>query len=394
MIPSNMDRISVDSITRYLTSSGWFFDKGYTYPNLLVFHKPDKNNQEDTIVLPSSEQYKDFKPRLKEILENLSIIENKSENEIIYDMINPNVDRLKINIQSTSTNNGSLPISYAKRCMEAINQLIIAAASNEIENRPYYKRPKKKAITMANEFLLGQTEQGSFTFVVESSIDRSVNESFDLTDISGNSPINRRIIFRIVQGIRELDLYFENQQSDLYKKGLNANMCQALIRLKESFELETTVKCGIMWAAEYPVKSYSEYSATIYPRTFRLLERSVERLKSTAYIDNDDNRVISYGRAELEEYTDKIEMLQTNKQVTIIARVLRIESDRFRPYLLFVKSDNIDSNSTIIVEVKFNDFMQACLAYEGSKFVEISGEINRSNDRYIVTDVTGFKILD
>jgi hypothetical protein len=385
-------KLTLGNIHSYLISTGW--EAKSESLNSLVFERIDPRHEiSDTIVIPASKHYKDFEARFIEFIESLCSIENRPTNEILFDLLNPQTDRLKIKISSTHSEKGSLSIPYAKKCIDAIKQLIIATIDNEIDPRPYYRKPKKSAVKLADYFRLGQTEFGSFVFVIETPVypdDTKKQFNYNLFD---SPSFNRRIFLRIINGINKMELIKEEKLFPKFEEGLNANMCEALLMLNQSSELETRIDCQIDWCIKFPMDLDINNSATLYPRTFRSLEHAARRLREvfenryriTANFDRLANKTLEL---PFDEHTDIL-----NKVVTINGLINRVESNNSNSYLISIVSQNLDKNITVFVPLNFKDFIEACLAFDQGLQVEVEGFLDKYGSDFILRDTHNFKIL-
>ncbi|KAA1179704.1 hypothetical protein [Paenibacillus sp. B2(2019)] len=387
-----LTNITLENINIYLISTGW--EAKSESLNSLVFERKDPLHEvSDTIVIPASKLYKDFEARFIEFIENLCSIENRSTNEIFFDLLNPQTDRLKIKISSMDSEKGSLSIPYAKQCIDAIKKLIIATIDNEIDPRPFYRKPKKRAVQIADFFRLGQTEFGSFVFVIEAPIyQENTNKDF-YYNLFDSTPFNRKILLRIINGINNMELIKEERFFPRFEEGLNANMCEALLQLNQTSELETRVDCKVDWCIKYPMDLDIINSATLYPRTFRSLEHAAQRLRevfeneyrASANFDRLANKTLE---SPFEEHTENLK-----KIITIKGLINRVESNKSNSYLIYIMHQNIIKNIAVSVPLNFKDFIDACLAFDQELLVEVEGVLDKYGSVFILRDAHNFKIL-
>ena len=119
---------------------------------------------------------------------------------------------------------------YGANIVEGIKRLILATIFNEENPQPYFFRVSKNSHEKLFRYKLAQTNIGSYIFNIE--IDSDTNEQLIIND-NGEVEIlseERRVIRRIQNGIsniKENDIEILSENG--YKKGLNANMCDALL---------------------------------------------------------------------------------------------------------------------------------------------------------------------
>lgn len=86
-IDPRVDRVSVDQVRNYLLSHGWRL-RAFPGPELLVFEGPNDDDGEPILqVLPSSERLRDYRMRVVDLIDALSIIEDRPAVAILTDML-------------------------------------------------------------------------------------------------------------------------------------------------------------------------------------------------------------------------------------------------------------------------------------------------------------------
>ena len=89
----NLSGITSASIEKYLLLTGWEKDDTFRNPRMWVFK--NKLDSELTIAVPASEHTKDFYSCVYNLIQTLSIINEKSEQEIIDSLKSAYTDRLR-----------------------------------------------------------------------------------------------------------------------------------------------------------------------------------------------------------------------------------------------------------------------------------------------------------
>src|SRR5690606_20327439 len=100
----------------------------------------------------------DYGIRVKELIESLSILEDRPYEDIISDIINPSVDRLQVRVVSSLSKDGTLPLGYASKLISGLKDLLVAAACVEENPLPFYKRATQNAYNYADNCRFGQTK--------------------------------------------------------------------------------------------------------------------------------------------------------------------------------------------------------------------------------------------
>jgi len=239
----NIDRISLFDLKNYLNRKGW--KQHLTNSKKWQLFRLDVDSGPSLeIILPGSESLIDFRERIKQSIEALSQIEDKSVSEILSGLILENADSVKLRLQIPETSS-SLPIDNASKHIKAIRNLFLYSGCSEIKNIPHFEQPLQTAQEYLSDFAFCHTFRGSFGFEVSSTIIK-IQENQDLFEL----PVNRRIVERIARGLVALDSAVRSDDPDIlissYKKALNARMCDALAQIGLGGELIFGV--GIDWA--------------------------------------------------------------------------------------------------------------------------------------------------
>jgi hypothetical protein len=82
-----IDHVTVGSVRSYLLNRGWRLQT-FPGPELLVFEGPKDDDGEPIIqVLPSSEQLRDYRMRVEDLISAVSVIENRPAVQVLNDML-------------------------------------------------------------------------------------------------------------------------------------------------------------------------------------------------------------------------------------------------------------------------------------------------------------------
>ena len=165
----NFNLIDLNKLTNYLKLNNWKQDINFPNKNLLVFHKK-YDDEEFDIVIPSQEKFKDFKLRLKDCINALSILEDKSDSIIVNEILKnytSTKDILSIRLISKTSENGTLPLQTANNVIHGIKKLITSAISNENTPKPHIIGSNKDYISSIDNYNLAQTSVGSYIFNIE-----------------------------------------------------------------------------------------------------------------------------------------------------------------------------------------------------------------------------------
>ncbi|KAF5047286.1 hypothetical protein DSECCO2_461970 [anaerobic digester metagenome] len=361
-----LEDISLNQIKDYLIKEEWIIDSEYKNKNLVVFNKENY-----TITIPSQENFKDYKVRLYEAIKTLSYLNNQGFQDIIKEIKTVQYDKLSFRIIGDIVEDGKIPLSYASKYVHALYNLIVAAGSNEEDPKPYFQRlPNDK---FSQNFKFAQTEVGSFIFNIETvKLDPTNNPNIVDEDgtIKTDVPIERKIVKRVVNGLRQIEkdtsINLEQIYDNGYKSGLNANMCDAILELKEittDVEIESTVKLARIFENDEMI----EERIVLNNRSFNMAESI-----SKAYKERPEIEPIKITGQVFEVTVDKFD--NTTGDVTI-----EVTYDK--------KSRNIRTHLDGV------NFRNACDALKDRFDISIEGTLNKSKSRWTIDNVKKFKVL-
>lgn len=369
----DIDCINKNLITTYLLNNGWRKVEDFPNKNLIQFKK--KYCEEDIYInIPSSEKFKDFKVRIKDTIETISILEDKDTSEIIgaifdYELYEEsNTDLFSVRIKSDISERGKIPIDYGKSAIEGIFKLIISAITNEENPSQYMTRINNKNKELEN-YKLSQTAVGSYIFNIEVKNEINQQISLDKNDDISMSP-QRKVIKRIQNGLdsiskKENFLDYEN----LYKDGLNANMCDALLNFKYDdckLDIETSVK----WAKNMKEPNDIVKCVVISDNEFKILKNISDKYKET---DTKDTKISGY---IVELKADKNNKGETTDRSIVIQT--RIDK----------------ANRNVKVYLNESDYMNACNAHAKDMIVSVKGKLIKKGSRTELESYRDFNILE
>lgn len=381
--------ITLENIVEYLQIKGWKEKKEYKNKNLLVF---DGLEDDLTVIIPSSEKYKDFNLRLSELIDVLSEQEERPRTDIIYDITHLEIDRLQVRLVSNFSKNGTIPLIYAGKFFEGIKKLIVAAACNEVNPRPYYYRANKLGMKIANMFSFGQTEHGSYVINIESEVDRNVDFSLFKTDEA--LPINRRILKRIQVGLNEINEAVKTENIseflDSYKNGFNANMCEALLHMNVN-ETEYRIEYTVQWSPSLEPPSNIPDTIIFEPHLFLPVKELAKQLRNSE--DFISENVELFAARDIISF----EQILLDKLHTIRGEVVELAS--FQGYNINIAGRATirwrEGSQTLNVSVNlgFSDYKIACDAHRDMQQVEVAGFLTTRGSQLMMLETKYFKII-
>lgn len=369
----SLSGITIQDVARYLSLKGWKRNQDFPNKNLLLFEN-HSFGEPIQAVLPAKTEYRDFTIRLAELINTLSEIEEQTVYSIIQEIRHPNVDRIQLRVVSNFSSEGSLPLAYAATLTQAMKELVVGAACAEENPQPFYKRATKTAINHANICRFGQTKVGSFVVIIESPVPIPSQKTLfpDLDAI----PFNRRVINRIQFGVAQIEkAVFDGDMNVLtenYKEGLNANMAEAILSLKEPNQ-DAILEYRVEWSPFVPKRENVPSIVTIEKNGFNFLESAARILRGSneSVVQEINGKVTRLAADDVED--DENDELENNRFVVIRAG----ENGNYR---------------NIHLSLNAEAYKLACDAHRDSRSVMVNGTLERIGKRWVLMAPNQFHV--
>lgn len=349
--------ITVPDVTRYLGVTGWLRNSNFPNKNLLVFEK-EVFGETVQVVLPAKTEYKDFHPRLGDLLRFLSDLDEIDISTIAQQIRRPSIDRLQVRLISGISSEGSIPLSYASRLIQSMKDLFVAAACTEENPQPFYRRATKVAVNHADVCRFGQTRVGSYIVTIESPVPLTAQKT--LFPHESSSPFSRRVVTRIQMGLGQVEQAVLDGRIDAlidgYKTGINANMAEAILNLRDANH-DATFEYTMDLSPTIPLKISAPRVVSIEKNGFEFLEAAARVLRGS---DEEEHVTISGKIIRL--FADDVD--EDDSEEVQGNRVIVIRSD-----------DGYRRN--VHVSLNADEYRIACDAHRDSRTVTVNGNMER-----------------
>ncbi len=372
----NLSGITSASIEKYLLFTGWIRDDTFRNPRMWVFK--NKHDPEFTIAVPASEKATDFYPRVYSLIQTLSAINEKSEQEIIDSLKSAYTDRLQFRIITEESQGGKIPLDYAARCLEGLKDLVLYAACAEENAKPVCSRTYNSAKRSLERFQFGQTQIGSFIINIDVQVADEENEQLYIIDalVPPEEPPEHKIIKRIGTAITQIDNVVNRQVKigdlieDAYKDGITANMCDALAKLKPEKAEDVTIETSVYYAEALTQTVEPPKVYTLDNAHFLFIDEISKRYKDCTLIED----VTLEGTITMLSKSTSNDGDEEENTVRLLTKI----DGQMRSITLHLSPDN---------------HMLACDAYRDDDKVRVSGTIDKSGKYWFFTEVNEFTVI-
>jgi hypothetical protein len=266
--------VRVADLRTYLLSKGWKI-RPFKRSEAIYFEgSPADDGSPLVLLIPASEQLRDYPLRIEETLHALSILEKRPLLEVIRNIVTPTADILHFCLDSPMTRTGTLDLGFVGTFFSGMKDLLVFAACSQFEPKPFYPRALKQAIQFADKCRYRPALAGSFRVDVEAPLTPPADE-FQIQ--LGDYPIERRVLISLMEGLGELQTAIDTgQTSNLLAKlprRINANLCEAILGMKPDTS-DVTWEVSISWCPAWPADVHS------LPQSVRFQDRSFEQLNA------------------------------------------------------------------------------------------------------------------
>ena len=227
--------VSTADVAAWLTGLGWRQNLDFPRTDVFVFEGfKDDYGKALTVMVPADSGTPEFAEQLSRVLRLVAAVTRRPLEALAAELadLQADIDRVELRVVSPFAHQGSIPLDYAATMVGALRDLVIAAACVEKDPRPAYARATKAAVEHAQACRFGQTRRGSFIATVECPVTPVIGDPTLPFDV----PFERRVTERIVRGVAQVGRAVASRDAaslaEAWKVGLNANMCEALLKLR------------------------------------------------------------------------------------------------------------------------------------------------------------------
>lgn len=354
------EKISPLAFAKYLKDMGWEqFQSKRQYIKIFQYEKNDDFFQ---VVIPTEKKLNDYKEAMYKAVVTVAEVENKSVEQVLLYLLNPNTDILKIRLEKKDVEAGNILFDDAIRMYENAKRLLAATALDILHPKKYHQgRMDDCVLKFLSSCRFGQTEIGSYVVsVVCPFAELDENEDYKQLSIFSNeeqcaNSLTRQVTSRVMKNISFIKNQIDNGEMDKLilqdgDKIISANFYEALGGLNLDSN-GADVEFIAEWSPIVKNTDCVKNRILLTHDYYQPIETTIERLKD-----------------------------ETNKSTRIIGRIKKLESSpdvhkRKSGKITVVYLDENDKRKTVTVNLNKNEYDKAIKAHERGFHVEIVGEI-------------------
>jgi hypothetical protein len=351
-------------------STGQSFESAEDVPYQIYEKEIQGLGEAVRIVLPLSRDGSVRAAYLADAVRTLSSVYERSLERMAVEIESTEIDSL-IGIYPES----SLSLARAHDILTHLKNLFAQAANAEDDPQPFLPDAKGNSITEDVNF--GHTFAGSFGFRIECPVigaDRQM-----LIGQPAMRPMERRVLERLALGLLTVEESEARDDVGLvtanYQRGLNANVCDALIYLADASEGKL-LTLQFSWSSFFPVSVELENKVLSFKLT----------LKKYALI---------------KEASEALKLMVAPPQAVLVGTVVALASDvppmqrgllAHRKITILVAGGDHDGHK-MQIEVSDADYNLALNAHTAGKVVQVEGTPKQRGSHWRVEGYRNFTVL-
>lgn len=358
-------------ISLYLQNHGWIKKDQIDDKFEIYIHEDFAKNQYD-IKLPLNQRFNDYPYRMRELLETLEKFENRSQNQIVKELQVLPSDIIRFKLSTPDSDSGTISLDDAANFVIYIKEMILAAASSEIDPKPYYPSKKvKEAVQFVENAKLAQTEQSSFVIPIISEISQIFEEQQKLVQME---PFERRVVKKLASGLIELNIATEEYLisnsletfSESVFNGVSANLIDSIIGIGKLSPESPSFEIFFSWTNS--VSSLSDLPSNIEIKNSYLpiYEVASEFLKQFQPIEN----------------------------FVVFGSVVRLaRSEKSKKGKITVTTEIDGEGRSVSIELPDKDYHSAIYAHDRQNKIKCIGRLVKDGNYYHLENPKDFEVI-
>lgn len=274
-------------ISAYLRATGW--SQGSSQPNeWALWLSGGEQGAEVEALVPLNRRVRDFSARIADLLRALEVVEQRSQLEILRDLLTTCADVVRIRFVDSETGDGSIPLEEGAVIVQKARDMIAAATCAAISPRAYFHARKPN---QASEYLrrvrLGQTEQGSYVLTIISPVAIGMADRQHLFDVE--EPFERRVTMTLANSLRATKAAAQEATASgdfrsfrsAVDLGVSANLCDAIVGLSNP-DHDRALEVGFSWSRSRPVAAECVREVVIPPDAIPVVAEAGRLFRETS----------------------------------------------------------------------------------------------------------------
>ena len=360
-------------VAAYLRAMGWcqeadFEDKGS------LWLKTNAAGEEFDVTLPLRPDLADYTLRMGEFLRTLALAEDRSELEVLRDVMTTTADLVRVRAPSYLGEDGTLPLDQAVSFVERSRDMMLSAACAALQKRAFFAtRKPQQAMDYLREVRMGQTERGSYVLTILSPVAPELKAAqAELLPTEPTEPYERQVTRTLVAALGALNEAARRAASNgdmapftnAVSRGVSANLCDAVVGLAEVSPSEA-LNIQVSWARTRPVDNNAPARVLLGSDSIPIIEEAARHFRDTAPVDD----------FEVEGFVTRLDRGPDAKEGDVTVAGI-VEGHMRR----------------IVMRLGPNNYSDAVRAHDGRLKVKCTGELTKAGRGYCLESPRHFEV--
>lgn len=362
-------------VYKYLEQTGW---RSIQYKRTDVKVYQITNGQSfKQVMVPLNKEFVDYKQAMLDVIKEIADVENRSIEQVMLYLLNPNADILKIHIEKKDMESGNILFDDAIRLYENAKKLLAATAQDIINpQKIHYGRIGESVQNFLNQCRFGQTEIGSYVVsVVCPFAELSAEEGYKQLSIFSDeercaNSLTRHVTNKLMDNIayikKQID---EGREENLLNEdvGISSNFFEALNGLNFQ-EDNSSVEFRAEWAPAVKMNRSCNNQIKVTNDYYQPLESLIDKIR--------------------EETNQRTEIIGRIKELSAVPTIDQRDGGTIS--IVFLSSEN--RTKTVVVSLSKDDYENAIEAHRKGKVVKVIGDL--SGNRILKMENALFSIIE
>lgn len=338
----------------------------------------DSDGSEFQLTLPMRADLRDFVPRMVDLVETLSVFEQRPFGQVIEDMTLADADIVRFFIDDAVAQDATLALDDGALVLGSVRETVAAAASASISPKPVFNsRKADRVVEYMSGLRLGQSEKGSYVLKVVSKVPPELRvPGQQQLPITGGveEPFQRQVTLTLSKAIAAIKAAVETAASTgqvnafeaAVQNGVSANLCEAIVKLGGEGRSRRSVGFGFSWSKNRPVKGEPVRKIVLAQESFPFIAEAARLFRAREPIDDFELRgpVVKLERAEGEQ----------RGSVTVVGLV-------------------DGSARKVAVQLSGSAYSSAVRAHDADDYLSVFGELEKVGRGYVLLNPRALTIV-
>ena len=213
------------------------------------------------VILPRTQRVGDYSLVVSRLIDIFAEVAESDELALYRELMMSDRDVIRVKALE-SQSDGTVALDDGLGLVGGARDMILAAACSYRDPQPFYRAgANKEAMTFLKRMRLGQPERGSFVISFLTPLIPPPMQPALKRDWPMEGPLDRQITRHLAGSLKAANDAAERLVSgdmsgfqEAILKGVNANLCDALVRLLEPFQV---IDVSVIWARTHPMTNRS-----------------------------------------------------------------------------------------------------------------------------------------